>query len=82
MKAESANLDLLRATAVLVVLTFHTLLFWDLERIGGVSIRPLGQFGVLLFFVHTTLVLMFSLRRQQTQQPDRPLFSPFMVRRV
>ena len=82
MKDESANLDLLRATAVSIVLVFHTLLFWDLEHIGGLSIRPLGHFGVLLFFVHTTLVLMFSMRRQQTQQPEKPLFSPFMIRRI
>lgn len=82
MKDESANLDFLRATAVSVVLIFHTMLYWNLEVIRGHSIRPLGLFGVLLFFVHTTLVLMFSLRRQQAQYPNKPIFSGFMLRRI
>ena len=82
MKDESANLDLLRATAVTAVIVFHTLLFWDFEHVAGLSLRALGHFGVLLFFVHTTLVLMFSLRRQQAQHPSKPLFTPFMIRRV
>ncbi|SFF70760.1 Peptidoglycan/LPS O-acetylase OafA/YrhL, contains acyltransferase and SGNH-hydrolase domains [Duganella sp. CF458] len=56
------NLDLLRALAVLLVLAAH---------IAGYTIRTtpvsfaLGQLGVMLFFVHTSLVLMQSLERQQ-----------------
>ena len=56
------NLDFLRALAVLLVLTAH---------IAGYTIRTnpvsfaMGQLGVMLFFVHTSLVLMQSLERQQ-----------------
>lgn len=56
------NLDFLRAVAVLLVLAAH---------LAGYTIRTspasfaLGQLGVMLFFVHTSLVLMQSLERQQ-----------------
>src|SRR5690348_12512925 len=62
----SANLDLLRAVAVLFVLISHCL------RVAGLFDRPalriwgisnLGHFGVLMFFIHTSLVLMMSLER-------------------
>ncbi len=82
MTQESANLDVLRATAVMLVLVFHLLLFQGVISIAGVSIRPMGLLGVLLFFVHTTLVLMLSLRRQQQQYPGMPIFSGFMLRRI
>lgn len=58
------NLDFLRAVAVLLVLVAHA---------AGYTIRTnpvsfaLGQLGVMLFFVHTSLVLMQSLERQQLQ---------------
>lgn len=81
-KEESGNLDLLRATAVMIVLIFHLMLFEGVVEIGGRSIRGLGLFGVLLFFVHTTLVLMYSMRRQQAQFPGKPLFTLFMIRRI
>src|ERR1051326_2749498 len=72
---QSANLDLLRAVAVLLVTVFHVLLY------QGYSYRNIGEFGVLLFFVHTTLVLMFSLERQRSDFPDKPLSWTFFVRR-
>jgi len=56
------NLDFLRALAVLLVLAAH---------VAGYAIHTnritfaLGQLGVMLFFVHTSLVLMQSLERQQ-----------------
>jgi peptidoglycan/LPS O-acetylase OafA/YrhL len=31
----------------------------------GIDIPPIGKFGVLLFFVHTCLVLMYSMERSQ-----------------
>ena len=40
---------------------------------------PMGEFGVLLFFVHTSLVLMMSLERIEAS--GRPLFETFYVRR-
>jgi len=62
MSKNSANLDVLRATAVLMVFCHHLLEY------GYFSERPvsgLGQFGVLIFFVHTSLVLMMSIERNR-----------------
>lgn len=81
-KAESANLDYLRANAVLLVLLFHVLLFFGKMHIGSLNLRPMGGLGVLLFFVHTSLVLMYSLERQEQKFGPRGLFSIFMVRRI
>jgi peptidoglycan/LPS O-acetylase OafA/YrhL len=57
------NLDLLRATAVLLVLADHIFAasvsesgFWNWNW-------AIGRLGVLFFFVHTSLVLMSSLER-------------------
>jgi len=65
------NLDLLRSVAVLTVLAAHVY--------GALSARHYGPFygafGVGLFFVHTALVLMWSLER-------RPQVLDFYVRRV
>jgi peptidoglycan/LPS O-acetylase OafA/YrhL len=60
MSKDSANLDVLRATAVLMVLCHHLLEYgyFSERRVSG-----LGQFGVLIFFVHTSLVLMMSMER-------------------
>jgi peptidoglycan/LPS O-acetylase OafA/YrhL len=57
------NLDLLRAVAVLCVLLDHLLTTWSRE-LPFVTNWELGRAGVLLFFVHTSLVLMSSLERQ------------------
>jgi peptidoglycan/LPS O-acetylase OafA/YrhL len=72
---KSANLDLLRAVAVLLVTVFHVLLY------EGHAYRNIGEFGVLLFFVHTTLVLMFSLQRQRADFPAQSLSWIFFIRR-
>ena len=58
------NLDLLRSFAVLLVLIDHTT--WSLGRhlYGTWNTADVGVFGVYLFFVHTCLVLMWSLERQ------------------
>ncbi|MBK9999253.1 MAG: hypothetical protein IPO99_19490 [Nitrospira sp.] len=53
-----SNLDFLRASAVLIVYFFSSFITTN-TRLPDY----LGQFGVLLFFVHTSLVLMFSLER-------------------
>ena len=56
------NLDILRAVAVLCVLTDHLVRIWY-PAIGPVPMAQLGTFGVYIFFVHTSLVLMPSLER-------------------
>jgi len=64
---DSYNLDLLRATAVLLVLVSHLLYALSLrhpilESSGWADLIP-GPLGVWMFFIHTTLVLMMSLER-------------------
>ena len=76
---ESANLHFLRTTAVLLVFTFHVLAFFGLTHAGG-PVQQFGQWGVLLFFVHTSLVLMLSLERQAAQNHRRPYWV-FIARR-
>jgi peptidoglycan/LPS O-acetylase OafA/YrhL len=56
---ELANLDFMRAYAVITVAVVHTLLYTGHLNLVGWS----GTNGVGIFFVHTTLVLMMSLER-------------------
>src|SRR5207245_2310282 len=78
---ESPNLDLLRATAVMFVLGAHTLRFHGLES-EYLDMRWLGGLGVLFFFVHTCLVLMQSLERQQLNFDRKGLVKNFYIRRA
>ena len=74
---DSANLDFLRAVAVLSVFSAHLSNMATSAR-GDISWH-LGQMGVLLFFVHTSFVLMNSLERLGCA--GLHLFSSFYVRR-
>jgi peptidoglycan/LPS O-acetylase OafA/YrhL len=76
----SANLDFLRAVAVLLVLAQHLLYRWQVGHRMGIDIPPIGTFGVLLFFVHTCLVLMYSMDRSQLN--GFSLVRNFYVRRA
>jgi len=67
IERESANLDVLRATAIMLVVVMHMSVYFGYENFGPLSIRSIGLLGVLFFFVHTSLVLMFSLERQQAR---------------
>lgn len=69
------NLDFLRAFAVTTVVLDHTLLAKGVLRLGWWQVDWSGDFGVYLFFVHTCLVLMWSLSR-------RPYTSEFYLRRA
>jgi len=64
---DDRNLDVLRTIAVLLVLVGHTLN----ATIAPESVRPflgiLGNDGVIIFFVHTSLVLMRSLERTRAR---------------
>lgn len=84
---DSANLDLLRSLAVAGVLTDHVLETYASSI--GTSFHPwdwyLGRCGVLMFFVHTALVLMMSLERAKTKVDRLTLqtfVAPFYLRRI
>ena len=77
---DSANLDLLRAIALLAVLFVHVLGFLGVIPAGSPLLR-MGRFAVLLFFVHTSLVLMQSLARRYRGERWRDVFGHFLVRR-
>src|ERR1700730_13549337 len=79
---DNPNLDLLRALAVSMVLVFHLLRYYGISTVHGTSLAYLGLGGVLFFFVHTSLVLMFSLERLQQQHRGFQLYCSFLVRRV
>ena len=72
------NLDVLRAVAVLCVLLDHVLWTWS-QELRFVTNWELGRAGVLLFFVHTSLVLMSSLERQGDR---RDWVRAFYIRRA
>ena len=76
----STNLDILRAVGVLAVLVAHMT-----HCVGGPDhaaygfVEGIGRFGVIVFFVHTSLVLMLSLDRTASE----PAFAArFYVRRA
>ena len=77
LSSDSANLNFLRSTAVLAVLAAHL----TTMRVSSPHIWNLGHLGVLLFFVHTSLVLMLSLQRQD-QKGSENRFIRFMLRRA
>ena len=69
------NLDLMRSLAVLMVVASHLLLYTGHLNTAHYSFWFLGLLGVFLFFIHTTLVLMWSLDRD-------PHVLRFYIRRV
>jgi peptidoglycan/LPS O-acetylase OafA/YrhL len=77
-KEVSANLDLLRAIAVMSVFSTHLISATLHDR----SFGSLGRFGVIIFFVHTSFVLMASLQRlERTASSDSSLALAFWIRR-
>ncbi len=82
MRADSPNLDVLRSAAVMFVVVSHLLLESTLVDNGNYDIHSLGTLGVLIFFVHTCLVLMLSLDRQKANGSERHSALLFLVRRA
>jgi peptidoglycan/LPS O-acetylase OafA/YrhL len=80
--SESPNLDFLRTSAVSFVLLFHVLLYFQHTTVWGLNLHSIGHWGVLIFFVHTSLVLMFSMERQAARVPGEPIFWSFLFRRI
>lgn len=72
------NLDVLRASAVLVVAGSHLYRYCGNAPRFAVFVDNLGVGGVLLFFVHTSLVLLLSMQRMK---PDNLTLS-FYIRRA
>ena len=85
---DSSNLDLLRSLAVLFVFSFHTYLFQvQARQIPEFSpfrleVHQLGHWGVLIFFVHTSVVLNVFSGVQQFKSSGKNLYAPFLTRRV
>ncbi len=82
----SANLDLLRAVAVITVMIDHlvpTLVYRGFAVPGTLAAftEHIGHAGVLAFFVHTSFVLMFSLERMAARPAPR-LTARFYLRRL
>src|SRR6266702_1635792 len=76
--AISANLDLLRVIAVLCVFSAHLMGAFGIRDFGS-----LGRLGVILFFVHTSFVLMSSLQRLEgSAESDWRLTVAFWCRRL
>lgn len=67
-RQNSPNLDILRAIAVLTVVVDHLIPTlrhrgWEIPHALSEWTLHIGHAGVLAFFVHTSLVLMYSLER-------------------
>jgi peptidoglycan/LPS O-acetylase OafA/YrhL len=81
---DSSNLDLVRAAAVLCVFSAHfadwVFTIFGTQRTVEETTWHFGQIGVLMFFVHTSFVLMLSLERQ-IERPGS-FFRDFYIRRA
>lgn len=82
MRSDSSNLDLLRSVAVSLVVLSHLLLENSLTGGDDYHVQTLGTLGVLIFFVHTCLVLMLSLDRQAAYGKEHQGTFLFLVRRA
>jgi peptidoglycan/LPS O-acetylase OafA/YrhL len=82
-KYESYNLDFLRSVAVCLVFGRHLIgRLFELHGPDSISLQLLGILGVWFFFVHTSLVLMFSLQKQARTLQGLPLYLSFILRRA
>lgn len=77
--ATSNNLDLIRAFAVLCVVLHHLL---NAAGRGSDFTWLVGHMGVIIFFVHTSTVLMLSLEQSVHRLSGLSLVVDFCIRRV
>ena len=78
--SESPNLDLMRSLAVLSVFGDHIAGQFGISQMYGEWFWALGHWGVLLFFVHSSFVLMMSLERLRLG--GLKLHTTFYIRRL
>jgi peptidoglycan/LPS O-acetylase OafA/YrhL len=64
MTQSKVNLDFMRSFAIIVVILDHILLAQKIMLVGRWQSQWVGVVGVYIFFVHTCLVLMWSLERK------------------
>jgi peptidoglycan/LPS O-acetylase OafA/YrhL len=76
-----ANLDFLRACAIIAIFSGQLMRFHGMDHLGPLRLGDLYIWGILIFFVHSGLVLMLSLERQWHEQGRANLFKDFMTRR-
>jgi peptidoglycan/LPS O-acetylase OafA/YrhL len=81
LRGDSANLDLLRSLAVIFVVISHLPFLGTIVEPYHYHLQTLGLLGVLIFFVHTCLVLMLSLERQAGMNSEWRA-SQFYIRRA
>ena len=82
MNYSSTNLDVLRSLAVSLVVISHLLLDRSIVNPGGYDTHTLGTLGVLIFFVHTCLVLMHSLDRHAGAEGRSGMAVSFLLTRA
>src|SRR5258708_912482 len=75
----SFNLDFLRSASVLLGVGFHFAKLFDWQFVM-LRVTDIGLTGVMLYFVYSPLVLLFSSHRRRARWLA-PLFLPFMVGR-
>jgi peptidoglycan/LPS O-acetylase OafA/YrhL len=76
---QSVNLDFLRATGLLTVCAVHYADTYFGITSSDYFFGRLGQCALMCFFVHTALVLMWSMERSEKAGPH--IYLPFYVRR-
>jgi peptidoglycan/LPS O-acetylase OafA/YrhL len=79
--AHEPNLDFIRALAVLMVVGSHLALFFGNLHIGFLQPSLFGKLGVVIFFVHSGIVNMFSIERHVQKHGEYRIFRAFMIRR-
>ncbi len=77
---ESANLDVLRSIAVMVIVGCHFTSYAEHTGAQWSTAWRIGQVGLWMFFVHTCVVLMWSIERSVSRGPHYLL--AYFTRRI